>query len=287
VIDPVALSRRIRTLPTLSGAVVALEQALARPNVRLDELERIISHDPALTANVLRTLNSGLYMLGKRVDSVRHGGLVLGLRRLRDLAVASAFTAVVPARMPGYGMDAAGFWSHCAAVAVLTGELAEEVGAVDKERAFVVGLLHDIGKLALSDFLADSGTDLLHRVTEGGLSFLNAERALLGTDHAEVGAELAKQWKLPEPVIHVALWHHDPPAAEKDPHGQLIDLVHVADALSHLIGCGWDVGELAREPHPSSLERLGLRPRQLEATVSRGWARIAEARQLAGTPEKS
>jgi putative nucleotidyltransferase with HDIG domain len=287
VIDPAALSRRIRTLPALSGAVVALERALARPDVRLDEIERIIGSDPALTANLLRTLNSGLYMFGKRIESVRHGGLVLGLRRLRDLAVASAFTAVIPERMPGYGMDAAGYWSHCAAVAVLTGELGDEAGAVDLERGFVAGLLHDIGKLALAEFLADSGTDLLRRVTEDRLSFLNAERALLGTDHTQIGAELARQWKLPEAVARIALCHHDPDAAQDGPDGRLVDVVHVADALAHLVGCGWDVGELAREPHPSSLTRLALRPRQLEAAVSRGWARIAEAKKLAGTRERS
>ncbi len=285
MIDSGVLSSRIRALPTLSSALAELDSVLAKPQATLDDVERIIRHDPALSANLLRVVNSGLYALPRRADSIRQACLLIGLRKVRQLAVTSALATVVPARLPGYEVDSEGYWTHSVAVALLSLELSAPVGRLDPDQAFLGGLLHDIGKLALASFLAEAGSEVTRSLNQDRRSMLATERALFGTDHAAVGADLAQHWKLPAFVGPIARLHHEPDLAQALDDKRLVDLVHVADALAHLLGCGCDIGELARQPSPDSLARLGLRQRQLEAAASAAWERIADARNVGGRKE--
>ncbi len=285
MIDPTLLAKRMRALPAFSSSVVALDRVLAGPNPNLGEVESVITHDPALTANLLRFANSSLYHLSRPAHTVRQAALLLGLRRVRELALAAGFGAVLPARIAGYELTARQYWTHSVAVAILSAELAPVVGIPEPDQVFVAGLLHDLGKLVLGSFLADSGEAIRIGLDQRELTLLETERQILGTDHARVGLELAQQWKLPRSIAAVAEWHHCPDLAQNDEHAGLADLVQVADSLAHVLGCGSDVGELARQPHAPSLTRLGLNRRHLEVVASTVWDRIAQARELVGSAE--
>jgi putative nucleotidyltransferase with HDIG domain len=262
IAPPVILSR-VKALPTLSATALRLSELARDPRSSAVDFERAIKPDPALTANLLRIANSAYFGLRNRVESVKQAVTVLGLRRVSEMAAAAAFAPVIPARLPGYDIEASAFWLHSVAVAVLSERLAAELKLARPDLTFTAGLLHDLGKLAIGTFVSQESGEILGRV-RGGLAFASAEREVLGVDHAQVGALVAEAWRLPAAIGTVARWHHAPDDVPEGVERPLVDLVHAADGLAHALGLGADVGELARRVAHGAEARLGIRARRLE-----------------------
>jgi putative nucleotidyltransferase with HDIG domain len=199
---------------------------------------------------------------------VRQAVTVLGTRRLFEIVASSAFSKVIPDHIPGYDVDARAFWLHCVAVAVLGERVAGEMKQRAPELTFTAGLLHDVGKIVIGSFLDESSQRVASRMETEGLSFLSAEREVLMTDHTEIGAELASRWHLPEGVLMAARFHHQPNDVPEGVDQTLVDVIHVADGLAHMIGFGADIGGLKRRMEPAVVERLGLEPESMDRVTS-------------------
>ncbi|HUK66228.1 MAG TPA: HDOD domain-containing protein [Anaeromyxobacteraceae bacterium] len=278
MIAPEQILARLRQLPTLPATVVRLSALLRDERTGIADFEAVIRPDPALSTNLLKIVNSAYFGLRCKAETVRQALSLLGLRRTSEVAAAAGFAPIIPARLPGYEVEAFSFWQHCVAVAVLTERLSAEVGAPRPELTFTAGLLHDIGKLAIGFFVSQSSAEILAGIHGRGLSFVEAERESLGVDHTGVGESLARAWSLPTVVADVVRWHHTPSAAPESSARELVELVHVADALSHALGLGADAGELARQVDPATEARLGIVPRRLERVAG---ASLEEIRELA------
>lgn len=278
MIAPERIVSRLRQLPTLSATAVRLSALARDERSGAADFERVIRPDPALTANLLRVVNSAYFGLRSRADSVRQAVTLLGIKRTSEIAAAAGFAPIIPARLPGYEMEASTFWLHSVAVAVLAERLAGELQVKRPELTFTAGLLHDIGKLAIGVFVTESSGEILARIRERGAAFAAAERDVLGVDHGTVGQTMARSWNLPDAVGEVARWHHEPGGAPEGACRHLVDLVHVADCLSHVLGLGTDAGELARAVDAGTEARLGIRARRLEHVAS---ASLEEIRELA------
>lgn len=272
------LVEHVKSLPTLSSAVARLSALLQDENAGPEDFERAIRFDPALTANVLRLANSPYFGVAKEISSVSEAVIHLGSRRVFELAVGAAFARVIPERIPGYDMRADGFWLHSVAVAILAEALAKEVGGAPPNMVFTAGLLHDIGKLALAAFLPHASPEVLQRLRQGGVSFKQAVRDALGTDHTEVGGLVARAWNLPGPIVAVVRYHHVPGDAPEEADQRLLDLVHLADCLAHTMGYGSDAGELARQSRGEVGRRLGLAVQKIERVAS---ATLDEIQEMA------
>ena len=269
----------LEKLPALPAAAIRVSELARDERSSAVDFERVIRPDAALTANVLRFANSAYFGLRSKVESVRQAVALLGLKRTSELAAAAALGPIIPSRLPGYEIDASGFWTHCMAVAVLSERLATELRLEHPDLIFTAGLLHDIGKIAIASFVSNCAQEIMSRV-HGGLAFVSAERAVLGVDHTEVGSAMAVAWKLPTAVADVARLHHAPGEAPAGTDRVLIDLVHAADALAHALGLGRDAGELARAVDPGAEERLGIRARFLERVAGKSVDEIRELAQL-------
>lgn len=271
--------QRVRKLPTLSSTMARLWALAKDERASAADFERVIRPDPALTANLLRVANSAYFGLRCRAESVRQAVTLLGLKRVCELASSVAFAPVVPDRLPGYDVDATAFWTHSVAVAVLAERLAAEVRAGPPDMLFTAGLLHDIGKLVVGSLLAEHEGAILEKVRQGQ-TFVDAERAVLGVDHAELGATVAQAWCLPPAATWAARWHHRPQEVPPEADRTLVGLVHAADALSHAMGLGADKGELARGVDGAVEAELGMKPRRLEAVAGRSLEGIQEIASL-------
>jgi putative nucleotidyltransferase with HDIG domain len=278
VIGAAEIAVRIRALPALSRAAARLHALAADPRSSAADLEAAIRPDAALTANLLRVANSAYFGLRSRAQTARQAVSLLGLRRVCEVATSAAFAPVIPARLPGYEVDAAAFWTHSVAVGVLAERLAQEAGT-PPELTFTAGLLHDLGKLAICAWVSGEAGAILTR-TRGGETFAAAERDVLGLDHAEVGDLLAAAWGLPPAVAAAARWHHRPADAAAGPDGRLVALVHAADALAHSLGLGADAGELARHIDPEAARVAGVSSRRLEWVASESLEPIREMARL-------
>ncbi len=273
------LQRRMATLPAIPSSVVRLS-ALARDgNASVTEFEHVIKPDVALTANLLRLANSSLFGLRSRVCSVRHAVLVLGTTRLQEMAIAAAYLPLIPSCLHGYRVLAADFWTHGVAVATLAERLAAAANSEPPCLTFTAGLLHDVGKLVIGYYLQSQAQSVVDQLATDERCLLEVEQETLSTDHTRVGAQLAERWGFPAAIVASARWHHDPPSAEAECQ-RIAGLVHVADAVAHLLGFGADIGGLQRRLNEGALDGLGLEASAVERVASDSLMAIQELAQL-------
>jgi len=214
---------KAKTLPSLPLTVVALGEAVQDERCTVDRILGILSKDPSLSATLLRLANSALYAGEGSVMDLRTAVLRLGFDAMANLGTGAA---VIRTLKGGTHLDAMKLWQHSVAVG-LTAKgvciLAKRHGQA--ETAFLCGLLHDIGKIALDTCYPEAYAEVLQQVA-GGAYFVDAEREVLGMDHAEAGSLLAADWSFPQTIVEVIRDHHDP-----KPDDFLPNLVHLADLL--------------------------------------------------------
>jgi putative nucleotidyltransferase with HDIG domain len=195
---------------------------------------------------------------------------------VRDITLATAIIDRFSATPP---FDAKRLWLHSLGVAICAQEVARSAG-LDVDVAYTAGLLHDVGQLLLfvADPLAYAG--VLSLQAERDLDIVDAERDYLGVDHAHVGGELARLWKLPEAVADAIAAHHV--SDDSEPENEMADAVHVAEVLSHALNLGG--GEKSRVPLLSDLSsaRMGIDWRQFAAHFPVIEARFVGARITLG-----
>ena len=276
------LLEKLGNLPTLSVSVSGLLRLMNDPRADAASFERVIMLDPALTANVLKMANSAFFGSPREVKNIRQAVLILGTRRLCDMAVSASFARIIPPILPGYGIDSATFWRHCAAVAIISEKLAAITGHVPPSDAFTPGLLHDLGKLVISAYLAETKDQIMSGIREGKQTMVGLEGRVLGLDHTEIGTMIAIRWNLPDEIILATRWHHRPDGLPDEAARNLVEIVHVADALAHSLGYGADVGELARAVSPEVEKKMKLKVEQLEKIASETAETIHEAGSLFG-----
>lgn len=266
---PARILEAIDALPTIPKAAIELNKVLAQEDSTPRDVAKVVRPDPALTANLLRVVNSAASGLRREVTTVDQAASMLGQRRLQRIASMALLGRTLPDYLQGYGLSTEQLWSHCAAVAVLCERIALEVDSVQADMAFTAGLLHDIGKLAVGVALEEVKLDVLAGMHLEDHDLIGEERARLGTDHTEVGAALAGRWGL-SPSLAAAAAHHHAPAQAPEADRPLVWVVHVANGLAHSLGFGADLAELHREVQPDAFEALGLEPEDVMMLISEG-----------------
>ena len=269
------IARDLQSVPMLSQAVVKLIPLLRDSRAGAGHFAEAIRPDPGLTVEVLRLASSPAYG-GRPIGDVRRAAAVLGTRTLFEVMTSAALSQVVPDRVPGYGLDAQDFWAHCTGTGVLAENLGRALGHPTPDLTYTCALLHDVGKLVIGAYLEEHMPDVLRELAEGEAPLIEIEREVLGCDHAEVGASVARMWNLPEELVQGIRYHHEPDAAEAGPMRTMADLVHVADALAHMFGFGCDVGGLRRTVHPGVAERLGLGAEHVDLVAAQSVPDIQE-----------
>lgn len=262
--DLIASISSLPTVPIMANRLVLL---LNDPDARPDDVSRVIQYDPALTANVLKAANSSYLGFTQPVTSLTEATVRLGTNWVFQIAVSSLIYSNLKRPAPGYGMSAEETWRHSMAVGIMAEALRDQLRLTGVATIFTSALLHDIGKIPLGEFVRDSFPALQELVTTGDASFEEAEQAILGVDHAEIGAMIAEHWRFPEAIADCIRWHHDP---EKAPViTPALDLVHAADAMCIMEGLGLGRDDLHYRLCEASFERLHLSQEATERAVSR------------------
>lgn len=248
-----AVARSVRELPALPAVVSELIRALDDPDVSVDQLARQIAQDQAITAKTLRLANSSFFGLPRQVQSVADATAVLGLRSVRNIATAAGAARSFGGAQAS-ALDFSAFWRHAMGCALAAEALAERVDQ-DAGLAFTAGLLHDVGRLVLSSGFAPQYREVLDWQLREDCPTLQAERAVLGTDHGEVGAMLAEQWNFSPALVEAIAQHH---RVEDGAHAPLADLIHLADNIAHALDLAGQERELVPPLCMQSWTRLGL-----------------------------
>lgn len=230
--------KSFKVLPTVPAAASKAVQLLNEPDVDLERVADIILADQVITARVIRIINSPLYMLLQEVDSIKKALIYLGPQKIFEIIITSCFLELTDRKSPSINLDCC--WEHSFGVALISKALAEAGCLVKPEKAYVAGIVHDIGEIVLSQQRQDDFKAVLRLCSENNRDIYEAENEIFGASHAEVGALLAMQWRFPEDISDVILHHHD--AVTPDMHG-LVRIVSVADKICQDVNLSCRNGE--------------------------------------------
>jgi putative nucleotidyltransferase with HDIG domain len=228
------LVAKARNLPQISEAALKLIEMLGHPETDAKEIVHQLTTDSLLTAKLLRACNSPAMGLQEKVTSVHQAVILLGYDQIHSLVLSLAFGAALAVPLPSYAMKANDLRRHALKVGAAAEALirAGVVSEGEPAMAFTIGLLHDIGKLLMVQSLPpEAHLAINQHINAEGLGTIEAEREVLGTDHAEVGSCLLYLWRLPDVIVEAVANHHRPvPGA----YGRLSGIAHLANRLAHL-----------------------------------------------------
>jgi putative nucleotidyltransferase with HDIG domain len=279
-IDPVELVRDVGELVTLPDIFIRINQLIENPKSTTVDIAQAVSRDPAFTVRLLRVANSSFYGLSSTIDTVSKAVSIIGTSQIRNLALSTA-VANSFSGLTNELVSMENFWRHSLYCGLAARKLAKLAGKCDAEAVFTAGLLHDIGELVIFNRLPEQAKEALLQVQDSAdeLPVYQAEQHTMGIDHAQVGGELARQWKLPPMLEECIAYHHDISAAKRYPRE--VALVHIANILAQMAEVQTmellDVAPI----DPEAWKIIGLSAADvIETTVRETQAEIVEAEKL-------
>ena len=225
----------IATLPEVTMKIISLVED---PDSTAQDLNKVISNDPALGARILKVVNSAFYGLPGQIGSINRAVVLLGLNAVKNIAIAASLAKLFRGGKIAPNFDARDLWHHSIATATATRLLSNRCGLGLPDEAFLAGLIHDIGIMVEIQARRPKFIEALARVEKEGISLREAEFACIGATHEMFGAGLCKLWKFPVSFQFVTGFHHHPLDL---PHKNrtLACLVHLADHIAGKMELGF------------------------------------------------
>jgi HD-like signal output (HDOD) protein len=232
-ITPKAFLKGLDNLVVLPDVCFRINEMADDSSSSAVDMAEIIAQDPNLTAQLLRIANSPYYGFPSKVETISRAITVIGTQDLRDLVLSASMIKAFSTK-PNELINMEKYWSHTLFTGLLSRELGSKTSTkiLCKERLFVAGLLHDIGQLVMSIKIPELMSVMMYRDKAKVDPFFEIERWIFGIGHGEIGAQLMKQWNLPDSLQAVTKYHHEPEKA--DEHLLEVSIVHIADAMAHL-----------------------------------------------------
>ena len=229
----------VKSVPMLSVSASRLLQVAAQKEHDLGDIINLVKTDANLTAHVLKTVNSAAFSLINKVTSIDRAVSYLGERVIVGIAIGDCAGKLFNKDLDGYESSGGSLWKHDLRTAIAAREVAVESGSdISPELAFTAGLLHDIGKSLISDYLKGTVPEAVAMISaEDSQDYLAAEEQLIGFDHTVAGYELARAWKLPDELAECIRYHHEPQKAAEE-FRPLVYAVHLGDNIAMLGGYG-------------------------------------------------
>lgn len=252
---------QVRSFPGMPATAAKLLPLLKDQDTGAGEIEDILRYDPGLTANILKLTNSAYFGIPSRVSSIRQAVMLLGWKRLIQLVMTMCMSALMNKPIPGYDLPRGELWRHSITVSIAAEILVKFLKIAEAEEVFTAALLHDVGKLILGGYVQED-LQTIDDMVNKGISFEVAEYIVLGTDHAQVGGRILKNWAFPVELVNAVHWHHNPESCETQ--CVLSDIVHMANSLGLMTDRGNNGNGDRIEPDPEVTSRLGLKPSHLE-----------------------
>lgn len=230
----------IDNLPTLPIVAQQILKLISSPHSNMRQIAGVITKDQAITTKVIKLTNSAFYGFRRQISSIEHAIVILGLNTVKNLVLGVSVVKTFEDNARTSIFDREQFWLHAFSTALGARLIAGYLGKENIEDYFIAGLLHDIGILAIDQFLHDAFLEILNRSREEGADFFKTEQDVLGIHHGDVGAFLGEKWKLPAFLISTMQYHHSPSMvpSEVGEEKEKIAIVHIADVKSREIGLG-------------------------------------------------
>lgn len=279
----------IRELPTLPSVVNRINQLLNDPKTQVADLARVVSADQSLSVRVLKLINSAAYGGDHKSNDINQAIMRLGFRSVAQVVTNVSICNMFKDDFEGL-FDRSEFWRHSVAVAVISRMLASESRHPRPDEAFTCGLLHDIGKLILDQYLHQEMATILKNAREKRLTFHQAEKATYQVDHTTIGEMAAKTWRLPILVV-VSIKHHHTRLEDRKgvplSDDIIVDYVRLADYLAREMQIGHSGDAAPAEWSDDLVSRVPLGKPLVEKIRASCRAEIDSAVSFLDLPTKS
>ncbi|MFP4379774.1 MAG: HDOD domain-containing protein [Candidatus Sumerlaeia bacterium] len=238
--SPSDMVARTRSLASLPAVYQELMEVVNHPHSSAADVANVISSDPGLTARLLRIVNSTFYSFPGKIDTVSRAITIVGTAQLCDLALATSVMKMFGKSLEGI-IDMNMFWRHCVACGIIARQIASRRRESNVESFFIMGLLHDIGRLIMYSQVPAISRVTVMEAEDKKLALYQAEREVMGFNHADVANSLLESWNLPISQREAIGYHHRPARASRFPVEAAV--IHVSDffVCSMLVGKSWDL----------------------------------------------
>ena len=259
-----------------------LNEEINHSDSSLTRIGKIISEDASLSARLLKLVNSAFYGFPQRIGTISEAVFLVGSIQVRDLAMVTTLMRTFKG-IPENVISTEEFWAHSLAVGTGCKVIAEMTGQSDLERYFLLGVLHDIGRIVLFSTQPVLSQKMMKRSIDEKISLTAAERNELGFSHADIGKALAEMWRLPSYLQEVTLYHHQPDKAVHYPFETAV--VHAADVLAHALRFGASGEPCMPVLSRSAWDRLQIPFHSIQPMMDRISKETEAVMWLAETPE--
>jgi HD-like signal output (HDOD) protein len=257
-------------IPTIPAVLAPLLRYLQQPPEQLDvqKVTEMIAQDKSLAAQCLQMANSPLFGRRQRIDSLRAAIVGLGFQRVSDIAMSCGVLNLMPRNS---GIDPVAFWEHSLGCALVSRHFARKISYPDPGKAYLAGLLHDLGIIVNLWVLPKEFTTAFNVARSEGIPLHEAEQTVLGFTHCESGRLLADRWELAPDLKEAVSLHHTPQQAHD--HAALVAIVELSDLLCRMSGLNYGYIEY-RQVNLLEQSGFAVLSRQCQGMKDLDWARL-------------
>ena len=224
---------QLAPIPQVATKITTMTQD---PECGLSDISKVIMYDATITANILKIVNSAAYGLNRKIESIQEAVTLLGLKELVQMIFMSVASGNLKRACSGYDLEEGALWKHSAASAFLAGKMGDTKKGVDGNLVFTAALLKDIGKVLLNQYVCDDLKEIENLVFRQDYTFLDAERKIIGIDHAQLGGIIAKKWNFSDRMVSLIQDHHL--SDENSIGDQEVCIIYLADTICSMMGIG-------------------------------------------------
>jgi HD-like signal output (HDOD) protein len=234
----------VKAIPAMPMILMPLLELLQKPTdqVPIDEVVRLVSYDKTIAAQCLRIAGSPLFGLSRAPETIRSAVISMGITRLKDVVLTFSLGQILPAEK--FIIDPGVFWRHSLGCALVCRKFCELTGALSPEKAYLAGLLHDLGIIVNCMVFPQESARAIERGQTDQIPLHEAERAVMGFSHCETGRVLGEAWRLPDDMREVIACHHDLDMSKQC--APLVAVVHLSDLLCRMRDLGYGYYESRR-----------------------------------------
>lgn len=252
------IDKQVANLPAFSPVLSKILKVIDNPISSASDIEKVLKYDQSLASRVLKMANSAYYGYAGKISTISQGVVVLGLNTLRALIFTASASRTFAKKLYGYKMGEGDFWKHSVMTAIGARAVATRIKYPNPDEAFVAGLLHDIGKLVLDNYVKQKQNEMLQSMEISGKSWAEVELEIIGLNHAQVGKRLCEKWNLPPALTEAVGLHHTPERATVN--RSLSSIISVVNQVAWKITCTDDgkIGMPSKAEVQSSIDFLKL-----------------------------
>jgi putative nucleotidyltransferase with HDIG domain len=250
------ISRAIRNLKPIPQIALKLLRMINEDLYEIDDLTKEIRKDQVISAKTLQLCNSAMFSNRKKIESLEHAVVLLGQHILLKFVISASINGFFSQCGMGYSLCKGGIFHHAISTAIVAEKLASLTGKISPSLAYTAGLLHDIGKVALDQYIYADFPFFYRQLNDEKQNLIEVEKNVFGIDHTEVGGDLAHRWSLPESLVETIRYHHAPENSVQ--HSELVHIVYLADFLMSRFNTSLELERINTEALSSRLEAIGF-----------------------------